>query len=339
MAANCWNCGSALSETARFCGKCGASVADAPLVRPDEPVRRTWLVPVVAVAAVFAVLLAGYGLTRSNHDAALTPVPVETGAAATSTAAAAQFDVVAHCKANPNDPGPGEQDTSQLPPQVVAAGADFWRCAGGQVLVCEGGASGRACQQQAPVDQAYLAELQRFCSATPDAMVPNAIAGAGRDWRCQGTTPVPDGTSQIDANGFLAQAWRPLGSSGPAMGVVQAAYDALDLTEVESPQTGMSCWIAFDKDGKKVVGAWDYEEGQDWHFGINGKPIVFSEKTVGKTSTFTSKEGYRITDRTVRQVRGEDFYKFAAALDAIELTLEFGESVKRFDLYRFCGSD
>jgi hypothetical protein len=164
---------------------------------------------------------AQYYVGKGMRDPAEIPVSQPAPSASNSGIPSAKiFNVRAHCSANPNDPGPGEQDAQSVPAEVRAANADFWRCAGGKVLVCHGGASGRACMQQETEDADYLNKLEGFCRSSPGGYVPNSVAGPGREWRCEGNKPIPVGNTQIDAYGFLVNSWRALDSGNiPQFGI------------------------------------------------------------------------------------------------------------------------
>lgn len=224
MARFCGSCGGSLRETAAFCGRCGAQASTIQSVGnefPKESELARWALPGGLLVIILVALAVGYWLflfepndgARGASDAS-----AEVASNVTlGTARSADFDVREYCAANPNNPGPGEQDVKDIPPEVRAAKADFWRCAGGQVLVCYGGASGRSCMQQSNADPDYLANLERHCLASPDSFVPNSIAGPGREWRCQGTMLVADGNSKIDGYGYLAESWKYLEAADSSM--------------------------------------------------------------------------------------------------------------------------
>ena len=158
-----------------------------------------------------AAIVVGYQYFPSEeNEPELTAQPAAASPASAVVPSTATFDVRAYCAAKPNDPGPGEQDAASLPSEVRAANADFWRCAGGRVMVCYGGASGRACMQQVTVDPDHVAELERFCRSSPGSSVPYSIAGPGREWRCKGTMLVSEGSAAVDGYGYLASSWKYL---------------------------------------------------------------------------------------------------------------------------------
>jgi hypothetical protein len=208
----CNDCGSALRDDALFCGRCGTD-ASSRLTELEQwsKLKRRWIMPTVGVLFVITLFMTIYRYfslmdvhqNQSNQMTVASPEPV---ANATSN----RFDVRAHCAANPNDWGPGEQNAESLPQEVRAANADFWRCANAKVLVCYGGASGRACSRQTVSEPDYVAELERFCQSSPGSAVPYSTSGAGKDWQCEGRIPVMVGSTPVDRDGFFREAWRPL---------------------------------------------------------------------------------------------------------------------------------
>ncbi len=118
-------------------------------------------------------------------------------------------DVQAYCRANPNDPGPGEDGSP--PAAVVRAGADRWRCSGGRVLVCSAGASGFDCMRTEAVDAPRRTAFREFCAEQPNEMIPNALTiGLASEWTCRAGRPVQTATVPTDAGGYYRDAWRAL---------------------------------------------------------------------------------------------------------------------------------
>lgn len=341
MAGFCPNCGTEHPAAAAFCRQCGAAQpaaagGDRHLSAPKPPIRN-WLWLTAIGIAVLVVLGAAYFLFASGRLGEDGPTPP---ADALAQASGTQFDVRAHCAANPNDLGPGEQDIDALPPEVRAANANYWRCSGGVVMVCNGGASGRACLQQTEVDADYVAELERYCQSAPDTYVPYSIAGSGREWRCQGPVVVPDGNVTVDAYGFLVGAWLSLDQATAAAQQAQAApppEQELQLTTIEGPQTGLSCWYAFDQNGENIFGSWDYEDSESTYFGVNGQRLRFTETITDNTAVFDSPEGYQITARQGAQIRDETYYEYAAGLWHNSITIRRGNAEITYQAYQFCG--
>lgn len=346
MARFCGSCGGLLRETAAFCGKCGAK---SNAIQPvgNELAREAgiprWALPGGLLVILIAALAAGYWLFlfEPNDGTQLaTNVSAEMQSdVALGVTKTAGFDVRAHCAANPNNPGPGEQEAKDIPPEVRAAKADFWRCAGGRVLVCYGGASGRACVQQSGVDPDHLAELESFCQSSPDSFVPNSIAGPGREWRCVGTDAVSEGNSKVDGYGYFTSSWRNLDTSTSQKMLTQTNNIAPKLTTIPGPDTGFSCWYAFDMDGNQIVGVWDHESPDDQFFGINGKRIKFVESVSGDRSVFTSKEGYQVVSNLGREIRGESYYQYTATLWETNTTVKIGKLSMDYALFRFCSDN
>lgn len=116
----------------------------------------------------------------------------------------------AFCAAHRDNPGPGEE--ADPPPEVRAAEATFWRCMDGKVLVCFGGASGSACRRTETMDARRARAFKEFCAANPSSnFIPSSLTvGLATDWRCEGTSPMPMGSTPVDRLGYLIGNWRPL---------------------------------------------------------------------------------------------------------------------------------
>jgi hypothetical protein len=129
-----------------------------------------------------------------------------------TTPAAAIRNVIAYCAAHKNYAGPGEQSEDELPVEVKAAGASYWRCANGKVMVCDGGATGFGCVKTAPADARRMQTFRKFCRESPKSdYIPNALTvGLASEWRCRGTIPVMTGTLPVDRQGYFTDTWRIL---------------------------------------------------------------------------------------------------------------------------------
>lgn len=121
-----------------------------------------------------------------------------------------KLDVRAYCARNRNDPGPGEQDLGDIPMAVRAANANYWRCSGGRVMVCSGGASGRACDRDTGDSAEQLARLKRYCLSSPGTSVPASMSGPFRSWKCVGTRLVSTAAEAVLEDGYLPRPWRVL---------------------------------------------------------------------------------------------------------------------------------
>jgi hypothetical protein len=138
--------------------------------------------------------------------------------ASPATAAPRIKDVRAFCRAHPTWDRAGEQSEDELPPAVAAMKdrgytAPFWRCAGGHVLICDGGASGSVCRKSEAVDARRMAAFRQFCTQFPNnEYIPDALTtGLTTEWRCNGTQPVMQrSAAKTDQNGYVRRAWRPL---------------------------------------------------------------------------------------------------------------------------------
>ncbi|MBV8798541.1 MAG: hypothetical protein JO208_01850 [Alphaproteobacteria bacterium] len=117
----------------------------------------------------------------------------------------------AFCAIHKNRSGEGLGELDSIPAEVGAAGATNWRCMNGKVLVCNGGASGRACMKSEKVDARRRAAFSDFCRQNPNADIPDALTtGLSSEWKCVGTRPTQVGREPIDRLGFLKGSWRPL---------------------------------------------------------------------------------------------------------------------------------
>ena len=157
---------------------------------------------------------------------------------ATGDVIAPKADLRTFCQSNPNDPGPGEDATDD--PEVLAAGANTWRCMAGEVLVCDLGASGRACLQTSQPTAQARAELSEFCRTNlSNDYIPNYLTqGLADEWRCEGSNAVAVNRASVDTMGYFVEAWRPLDSAGIQPDAVEAANDT--TTASPSPAEGPS---------------------------------------------------------------------------------------------------
>jgi hypothetical protein len=141
-------------------------------------------------------------------------------------------DLREFCASNPNDPGPGEDGTDD--PEVIAASANTWRCMDGKVLICQLGASGRACLQTKRPTKKVMARLRSFCRSNPNFdFIPLYLTSSlASEWRCKGKKPSIVSRIPVDRLGYFAESWYPLASAqGPA-----DTYDAGPVVEeAESP--------------------------------------------------------------------------------------------------------
>lgn len=103
--------------------------------------------------------------------------------------------------------GPKHQGR-ELPKEVAAADADHWRCMDGIVYVCNGGASGSACQKMYPSRKPHQA-ITEFCADNPgaDFVAMAIIANSSSTWRCEGTQPEIIRTVELDKRGFMKSTW------------------------------------------------------------------------------------------------------------------------------------
>ena len=145
-----------------------------------------------------------------KHVAVITLAMVGCASLAVTAQANTSTDVRAYCRMHPHSAGPGEE--ADVPRAVRAANADHWRCKNGKVMVCFGGASGRACLRTDPMDGRRLAAFRQFCRTNPGNDIPYALTTglATPDWRCVGTRPVASNPVPVDRDGYFIESWRPL---------------------------------------------------------------------------------------------------------------------------------
>ena len=119
----------------------------------------------------------------------------------------------------------GDDDALRQPPVVLAPAIQqlfgltsayppdgaFYRCAGGEVMVCVVGAN-LPCGKANTSTQ--LPAADEWCRANPNAaFIPMYVTGHDTiyDWRCAGTTATATRqTAKLDGRGFFADYWRKL---------------------------------------------------------------------------------------------------------------------------------
>ncbi len=136
-------------------------------------------------------------------------------------AATAAKSISEFCRANPNLDFPdrafygAHYKAGILPREVAAVGATNWRCSGGKVYVCAGGASASACAKMNPSREASK-DIRQTCEDNPgqDFVATATIGNSSSTWRCQGATAKIIATVPLDDRGFMAQTWAPLFDAG-----------------------------------------------------------------------------------------------------------------------------
>jgi hypothetical protein len=100
--------------------------------------------------------------------------------------------------------------SSELPDSYVQA-ATSARCAGGKVMLCNSGAN-LICEKADT--RRIMAEADEFCRSNPNSIgIPMSVTGHATvyDWSCAGRrAQAGRQTTQVDANGFIAENWKPL---------------------------------------------------------------------------------------------------------------------------------
>jgi hypothetical protein len=116
----------------------------------------------------------------------------------------------AYCAAHKSYGGPGEDGTTNR--EVLAMGANTWRCMDGKVLVCNLGASGAACESTMPYDADRRKVFVEFCHQNPnsDYIAASISRGLAGEWRCRGVVPVESRRIPVDKRGYFQSSWRPL---------------------------------------------------------------------------------------------------------------------------------
>jgi hypothetical protein len=116
----------------------------------------------------------------------------------------------AYCAVHKNYAGPGENGTKDR--EVLAAGANTWRCMDAKVMVCNWGASGAACERTSKYDADRRRAFTQFCQENPDSnYIAEAVSrGLASTWRCDGTRPVQMSKTPVDQLGYYRSAWHAL---------------------------------------------------------------------------------------------------------------------------------
>jgi hypothetical protein len=94
---------------------------------------------------------------------------------------------------------------------VAAVDATNWRCMDGKVYVCNGGASGSACERMNP-SRKPSRPVRETCENNPgqDFVAIAVIANSSSTWRCQGRTATIIKTVPLDKRRFMKETWAPL---------------------------------------------------------------------------------------------------------------------------------
>ena len=147
----------------------------------------------------------------------MTAVVVGLAAAALAVRAAPAIGVGYYCVVHRNVDNPGRDfygaayKTDIVPPAVIKAGANTWRCMDGRVQVCAVGADGRACGKLDP-GLSPAKPVRAYCGVNPGSdFVPMVVIGnSATTWRCTGAVPYPLETQKLDKRGFVVGRWRAL---------------------------------------------------------------------------------------------------------------------------------
>jgi hypothetical protein len=125
---------------------------------------------------------------------------------------ASQINPHAFCAAHRNNPGPGDQSRRDIPRAVKDAGGSYWRCSNGNVMICNGGATGFGCARGQRVDADRKRAFIGFCIQNSGSdYIPEALTvGLHAEWRCNGTTPMEVHKNKLDTKGYAVGNWRPL---------------------------------------------------------------------------------------------------------------------------------
>jgi hypothetical protein len=84
-----------------------------------------------------------------------------------------------------------------------------YRCMNGRVRLCNAGAN-IICAK--PDRRRGSPEITAFCKENPGSDVPMAVTGHDTlyGWKCTGTKPVINFTSELDGRGFVENVWTPI---------------------------------------------------------------------------------------------------------------------------------
>ena len=132
-------------------------------------------------------------------------------------AATAPKSINEFCQANPDLDFPDrafygpDYKPGVVPRDVAAVGATNWRCSGGKVYVCAGGAAGSACQKM-NASREPSQDIRETCEDNPgqDFVATAVIGNSSSTWQCKGPTPKIIATVPLDSRGFMKQTWAPL---------------------------------------------------------------------------------------------------------------------------------
>lgn len=123
--------------------------------------------------------------------------------------------IVSFCKMHgtvddPPAKGFGSPHDHGVPPELLAVGADKWRCLDGQVLVCLDSHDGDQCARK--LDDRHPRIVAEACREAGDSdYVPFYASHPYRyDWKCRGGKPVVVKTYPLDRRGFFQRAWARL---------------------------------------------------------------------------------------------------------------------------------
>lgn len=136
---------------------------------------------------------------------------------ALTSAEAGPKSIGAFCRTNPNVDFPArtfygpKHKAGERPKEVAAVGATNWRCMDGKVYVCDGGASGSACEKM-NASRKPSKEIRETCEGNPgqDFVAIAVIGNSASTWRCRGRTPEIVKTVPLDKRGFMKSTWFPL---------------------------------------------------------------------------------------------------------------------------------
>ncbi|HEU5017338.1 MAG TPA: hypothetical protein VFT69_05145 [Pseudolabrys sp.] len=94
------------------------------------------------------------------------------------------------------------------PKEIAAVGATNWRCMDGKVYVCDGGASGSACEKM-NASRTPSKDIRETCEYNPgqDFVAIAVIGNSASTWRCRGHTPEIIKTVPLDKRGFMKSTW------------------------------------------------------------------------------------------------------------------------------------
>lgn len=278
-----------------------------------------------------------------------------------SSSAAQPGNPHAYCAARKNDPGPGEQSAEELPRVVRAAGATYWRCAAGLVMVCSGGASGSACAKTEAVDARRMTAFREFCREFPNEdYIPNSLTvGLASEWRCKGTAPMMTATKRVDAQGYFVGNWRPLPTpvataartspqvtprGGNALAQMSTTRSEIRLTPIEPSWGGSNCSLYLSyRNGElvyeSIVGGWEYGEGP-WSVGVNGRVYKLPQVDLrGSDVVLASsvKGAPRIVIRRQNTIKSAKDSIYPKNIDQVLVMVTLNAKSSVIPAYRFCG--